>query len=54
MMRLTDSDIETIRIHLNAYKEELFNQGRLREALEYERIIERLTDSTEGRTNERD
>lgn len=41
--RLTDDDFETIRIHLNAFKEKLCNQGRWEEAREYERIIDRFT-----------
>ena len=40
---LTADDIETIRIHLSAFKEELCNQGRWTEAAEYERLIQRLT-----------
>ena len=40
--RLTDDDFETIRIHLNAYEEELCNQRRWKEAGEYQRIIERF------------
>lgn len=40
---LTAEDIETIRIHLSAFKEELGNQGRWTEAAEYERLIQRLT-----------
>ena len=40
---LTADDIETIRIHLSAFKEELCNQGRWTEAEEYERLIQRLT-----------
>lgn len=40
--RLTDDDLETIRIHLNAYKEKLCNQHRWEEAEEYQRIINRL------------
>lgn len=39
---LTADDIETIRIHLSAFKEELGNQGRWTEAAEYERLIQRL------------
>ena len=39
--RLTD-DFETIRIHLNAYKEKLCNQQRWEEAEEYQRIIDRF------------
>ena len=41
--RLTDDDFETIRIHLNAYKEKLCNQQRWGEAEEYQRIIDRFT-----------
>ena len=40
--RLTDDDFETIRIHLNAYKEKLCNQNRWKEAEEYQRIIDRF------------
>ena len=40
--RLTDDDFETIRIHLNAYKEKLCNQRRWKEADEYQRIIDRF------------
>ena len=40
--RLTDDDFETIRIHLNAYKENLCNQRRWEEAEEYQRIIDRF------------
>ena len=40
--RLTDDDFETIRIHLNAYKEKLCNQKRWKEAEEYQRIIDRF------------
>lgn len=39
---LTADDIETIRIHLSAFKEELCNQGRWTEATEYEQLIQRL------------
>lgn len=39
---LTADDIETIRIHLSAFKEKLCNQGRWTEATEYERLIQRL------------
>ena len=39
---LTDDDFETIRIHLNAYKEKLCNQQRWEEAEEYQRIIDRF------------
>lgn len=40
--RLTDCDFETIRIHMNAYKEKLCNQQRWKEAEEYQRIIDRF------------
>ena len=40
--RLTDDDFETIRIHLNAYKEKLCNQQRWEEADEYQRILDRF------------
>lgn len=40
--RLTDDDFETIRIHLSAHKEKLCNQGRWKEAEEYQRIIDRF------------
>lgn len=40
--RLTDDDFETIRIHLNAQKENLCNQQRWKEAEEYQRIIDRF------------
>ena len=40
--RLTDDDFETIRIHLNAYKEKLCNQQRWEEADEYQCIIDRF------------
>ena len=40
--RLTDDDFETIRIHLNAFKESLCNQGRWEEARDYERLIDRF------------
>lgn len=39
--RLTDDDLETIRIHLSAYKG-LCNQHRWKEAEEYQRIIDRF------------
>lgn len=41
-MRLKDDDFEAIRIHLNAYKEKLCNEGRWKEAEEYQRIIYRF------------
>ena len=40
--QLTDEDKETIRIHLNAFKESLCNQRRWNEAKEYEELISRL------------
>lgn len=40
--RLTDDDFETIRIHLDAYKEKLCNQERWKEAKEYQRIYDRF------------
>ena len=40
--RLSDEDFETIRIHLNAYKENLCNQHRWKEAEEYQRLIDRF------------
>ena len=40
--QLTDEDKETIRIHLNAFKESLCNQGRWYEATEYEELIHRV------------
>ena len=41
-MRLTCEEIEIIRIHMNAYKEKLCNQGRWNEAMEYQRIVDKL------------
>lgn len=40
--RLTDDDFETIRIHLSAFKEDLCNQHRWKEAEDYERLISRF------------
>ena len=40
--RLTDDDFETIRIHLDACKEKLCNQGRWKEVKEYQRIYDRF------------
>lgn len=48
--QLTDDDIETIRIHLSAFKENLCNQHRWNEAKEYEALIDRLTAQPEQRT----
>lgn len=39
---LTDDDFETIRIHLSAFKEDLCNQHRWKEAEDYERLINRF------------
>lgn len=41
-MKLTRSEVETIRIHMNAFKEKLCNQGRWNEAQEYQDIIDKL------------
>lgn len=41
-MRLTCDEIETIRIHMNAFKEKLCNQGRWNDAMEYQRIVDKL------------
>lgn len=41
--QLTDDDIETIRVHLSAIKENLCNQHRWNEAKEYEALIDRLS-----------
>ena len=48
--QLTDDDIETIRIHLSAFKENLCNQHRWNEAKEYEALIDRLTAQPGQRT----
>ena len=40
---LTPDDIETIRIHLGAFKESLCNQRRWKEAEEYEQLIKKLS-----------
>ena len=39
IMTLSDDEIETIRIHLSAIKEELCNQSRYGEATYYEKLI---------------
>lgn len=39
---LSSDDIETIRIHLSAFKEKLCNQRRWKEAQEYQALIDRL------------
>lgn len=41
--QLTDDDIEIIRVHLSAIKENLCNQHRWNEAKEYEALIDRLS-----------
>ena len=43
-MRLTHDEIETIRIHMNAFKENLCNQHRWKEAEEYQTIVDKLDD----------
>ena len=40
--RLSDDDIETIRIHLSAFKERLCNQHRWEEVQDYQDLIERV------------
>ena len=45
--QLTDDDIETIRVHLSAIKENLCNQHRWNEAEEYDALIDRLTVQSE-------
>lgn len=45
--QLTDDDIETIRVHLSAIKENLCNQHRWNEAKKYEALIDRLTAQSE-------
>jgi hypothetical protein len=44
-MTLSDDEIETIRIHLSAIKEELCNQSRYGEAAYYEKLIEKFLSS---------
>lgn len=50
--QLTDDDIETIRVHLSAIKENLCNQHRWNEAKEYEALIDRLTAQPEPHYDE--
>ena len=45
--QLTNNDIETIRVHLSAIKENLCNQHRWNEAEEYDALIDRLTVQSE-------
>lgn len=40
--KLTDDDIETIRIHISAFKGELSKQHRWEDAQEYDDLINRL------------
>lgn len=40
--QLTKEEVKTIRIHMNAYKENLCNQHRWKEAEEYQQIIDKL------------
>lgn len=44
---LTNDEIETIRIHMNAIKEQLCNQYRHREAEAYQTIVDKLAKMTE-------
>ena len=44
-MTLSDDEIETIRIHLSAIKEELCNQSRYGEAAYYEKLIAKFLSS---------
>lgn len=39
---LTEDEIKTIRIHMNAFKERLCNQHRWKEAEEYQQIVDKL------------
>lgn len=43
-MKLTADEINTIRIHMNAIKEELWNRGQYKEAWEYQTIVDKLDD----------
>ena len=43
--RLSYGDINTIKIEMTALKEQLYNRGRFKEALEYQKIIERFLES---------
>ena len=49
--QLTNDDIETICIHLNAFKETLCNQRRWKEAEEYQRIIDRFKEFASAQPN---
>lgn len=42
IMKLTKDEVEAIRIHMNAFKEDLCNQGRWVEAQEYQDIVDKL------------
>lgn len=52
IMTLSDDEIETIRIHLSAIKEELCNQNRYDEATYYEKLIEKFLSSNVIRCKE--
>ena len=39
---LTDDDLETLRIHMSAFKENLCNQHRWNEANEYQALVDKL------------
>lgn len=41
-VKLTEEEINTIRIHMNAHKETLCNQHRWKEAEEYQQIVDKL------------
>lgn len=43
-MILTHDEVETIRIHMNAFKENLCNQQRYKEAEYYQIIVNKLDD----------
>lgn len=42
MNLLTKEELQTIRIHMNAYREGLCNQGRYGESMYYDTIIDKL------------
>ena len=41
-MKLTKDEVETIRIHMSAFKEMLCNQRRWNEAQDYQNIVDKL------------
>lgn len=47
-MKLTKDELQTIRIHMNAYKEGLCNQGRYNEAMYYQIIVDKLVVMLKG------